>query len=129
VDCGGLLGGLTAYHIRLLTENPWNGGAGYTYEQVGQMTLDQIWHRLCDLDFLKGKVGKRVQKINTRVATGMIGSSDDGVIRGRSKDGSEIRGRVRGKSVARQLMEEAEKEREEQILREKRKRRKERRKK
>ena len=40
--------GITSWHVRMLTDNPWNGGGGYTYEQVAVMTPDQIYHRLCD---------------------------------------------------------------------------------
>lgn len=53
VECGGLLGPLTAYHLRMLCESPWEGGGGYTPEQVGRMTLDQVWFRLCNLKIFK----------------------------------------------------------------------------
>lgn len=112
VDGSGLLSGITAYEIRLLTENPWNGGCGYTYEQVGQMTPDQIWHRLTDRELLKHARGKRTKKMQSGVAGGYIRPEENGMIRGRAKDGSLIKGKIAGKSKARQLMEEATKKRE-----------------
>jgi hypothetical protein len=38
----------------------------------------------------------------------------DGTVKGRAADGTAIRGRIRGKSVARQLMEEEAKKRKEE---------------
>lgn len=61
VECGGLLGGINAYHLRRLCESPWEGGGGYTPEQVGRMTPDQVWFRLCNLDILK-RAGERTKK-------------------------------------------------------------------
>lgn len=100
--------GVTAYHLRILCENPWNGGGGYTLDQIGQMTLDQIWFRLCEMKLLKNKVGKRSDKMDRTTAISTLQPDEDGLIKGRSADGTPIRGRIRGKSLARQLMEEAE---------------------
>jgi hypothetical protein len=108
VDGGGLLAGITAWHIRRLCDNPWDGGGGYAAEQVGRMTLDQIWARLCDADLLKREVGSRTEK---REVVQVRAAAKDGKIAGRDRDGNPIRGIVRGKSVARQLMEEQEKRR------------------
>lgn len=103
-DGAGLLGGLSAYEIRILVENPWNGGGGYSYEQVGKMTLDQIWSRLCDIELLKRPVGMRTKKMSPEAAVGGLQRSEDGTVRGRAADGTPIRGRVGGISKARMLM-------------------------
>ena len=102
LEGSGLLGGITAYHIRMLCENTFNGGGGYTPEQVGQMTLDQIWSRLCDLNLLKEI---RTETTSPLKATPKM---EDGYVIGRDKDGGLIRGKIRGKSKARELMEKAE---------------------
>ena len=107
-DSGGLLGGLTAYHLRMLCESPWNGGGGYTAEQVGRMTLDQIWFRLCDLDILKNPVGERTQTRGSLVAASEIKPDKDGLVKGRTADNKPIKARIGGKSLARRLMEEEE---------------------
>ncbi len=93
----------------MLCENPWEGGAGYTPEEVGRMTLDQIWFRLCDKKILKREPGGRVEKMETLMAAGTLKPGKDGKVKGRAADGTEIRGRIGGKSKARQLMEEEEK--------------------
>lgn len=84
------------------------------------MTLDQIWFRLCDKDVLKREVGKRTEKMESAGAMGSIKQNKDGMIRGRDKDGNVIRGKIRGKSLAKELTEREERKR----RREKRTRRK-----
>jgi hypothetical protein len=108
----------------MLCESGFNGGKGYTPEQVGKMTLDQIWFCLCDIELLKSKVGERTKKMEP---SNIVGRAKDepGVIRGRAEDGTPIKGRIRGKSLARELMEEAEKK---EDLRRRRARREKRRK-
>ena len=90
-------------------ENPWEGGGGYTLEQVGRMTLDQIWSRLCKMDVLKRDVGGRTEKVSSLEAISSIKPDSHGFIRGRTADGTEIRGRIRGKSKARELMDKLKK--------------------
>jgi hypothetical protein len=64
VTGGGLDFGINSYHLRMLCESGWNGGGGYTPEQVGDMTPDQIYFRLCEIDLLKrNKEGRRVRKV------------------------------------------------------------------
>ena len=108
IDGSGLLGGITAYHLRILCESGWNGGAGYTPEQVGRMTLDQIWFRLCDADLLKKDSSDRTSKKKPLDAVSQLPQSKDGMIKGRAVDGTPIQARIKGKSLARRLMEEAE---------------------
>ncbi len=101
---GGLLCGITAWHVRVLCDNPWEGGGAYTPAQVGDMTLDQVLMRLTDRKFLL----RRDNKMEPTLASPL--ADKDGVVRGVAADGTEIRGRIRGKSRARELME-AERER------------------
>lgn len=107
VESGGLLGGLGTCHLRMLCENPWEGGGGYTPEQVGRMTLDQVWFRLCDRGMLKGGIGDRTEKTSSLEAASLV--DEDGMIKGRAADGTPIRGKIRGRSKARELMEKARK--------------------
>lgn len=82
------------------------------------MTPDQVYHRLCDEAVLKTKGGVRTTKAEpagVRVET-------DGTVRGRDKDGNPISlpMRVKGKSLAARLNEQAEeKERAEKAERKK----------
>ena len=109
VDGGGLLGGLMAHHLRMLCESEWNGGGGYTPEEVGRMTLDQIWFRLCDVKILeRDGGGGSVEKVNTTAAIGSLTPDKYGMIRGRAADGTPILARVRGKSLAQELTEREE---------------------
>jgi len=109
----------------MLCENPWNGGGGYTPEQVGQMTLDQIWFRLCDIETLRGKSG-RSQELDSLTAIHKLKADKDGLYRGRAKDGAAIKGRIGEKSKARQLIEEAEERRKKEGKKTRRKKRRER---
>lgn len=106
MELGGLLGGVTAWHLRVLCENPWNGGGGYTPAEVGDMTLDQVWFRLCDVNLLKREVGERTEAMQTARAIGELKPAGDGTVAGRAADGTPIRGRMRGRSRARELMEQ-----------------------
>lgn len=114
VDTGGLLQGITAWHIRRLTDSVMDGGAGYNYEEVGRMTLDQIHHRLCDSDLLKNPIGKRTKEYAGSSAIGAVKPDKDGFVAGRDVDGNPIRLKMGlGKSRASMLREAAEKNREE----------------
>lgn len=105
------MGGVTAYHLRMLTENPWNGGGGFTWEQVGRMTLDQIFGRLCEMDILKYDVGKRVSVVRSLEAATSITPDADGMYKGRDQNGNLIKGRIQGRSKARMLMDAAKEKR------------------
>ncbi len=85
MQCGGLLGGITAYHLRLLCESPWEGGGGYTPEQVGRMTPDQVWFRLCKIDVLKNAPSR----VDKRELPEQIPEGEGVLIRG--QDGKLIR--------------------------------------
>lgn len=111
---------MTAWHFRMLTENPWNGGGGYDVRDVASWTLDQIWFRLCDANVLKGGRGRRSAMMDPSA----VKVREDGAVYARAEDGTAIRGRIAGKSMARQLMErEAEKKKREEQWKAKRERR------
>ena len=65
------------------------------------MTPDQIYHRLCDRDILRVRGGKRVQKVSA------LKPDADGRVAGRAADGTPIRAKVGGKSLAKQIRENA----------------------
>lgn len=96
-----MLGDIDPYHLRMLAENPWNGGGGYTPEQVGDMTKDQVFSLLCDLEVMKGKTMKSTKT----VSTGQVRRDREGRVVARSVDGTSIRLKTEGKSLARRLME------------------------
>jgi len=96
------LGGITAYQIRLLTDNPWNGGGGYSFEDVGNMTLDQIWSRLCNINILKKPIGERSDKLKSLNAPAAIGNSS-GVVKGVAADGNKLEMKTVGKSKTQML--------------------------
>lgn len=95
---------IPADKLRLLAENPWNGGGGYTFAEVSQMTLDQIWGRLCELKILSRPVGKRTGKAHPLT----LMKDSDGLVKGRAADGTEMKAKITGKSKARMLREAAE---------------------
>jgi hypothetical protein len=116
--------GINAWHLRMLCESPWEGGAGYTPQQVGQMTLDQIWFRLCDKEILKRDSG--LQRGMTGLdALSTLKPDEDGMFKGRATDGTPMKAKIGGKSLARRLMEQQEKEEEEKERKEARRRRRE----
>jgi hypothetical protein len=102
--------GVTTWHLRMLTENPWNEGAGYSYEEVGRMTPDQVYHRLCDANVLRRKGGRRTAKAKAAA----LATGEGGRIKGRAGDGTPIEGRIGGESLARRLMREEREKKERQ---------------
>lgn len=97
----GLLYGITPWHVRVLCDNVMEGGRGYTPQQVGEMTLDQVLMLMTD----------RKQLLNRKKTVPSLEAvhfaDKDGRIAGRAADGTPIVGRIVGKSKARQLMEAA----------------------
>ena len=77
-----------------------------SYEQIGRMTPDQIYHRLCNKDVLKATRGHRTASADPAA----LQPDENGFIKGKAEDGTPIKARIRvgGKSLARRLMEEAE---------------------
>lgn len=103
-----LLCGIGPRHIRILCDNPWDGGRGYRPNDVGDMTLDQVFFLLCDRDNLRGmgKVRSKSAGIGSLPAPGK-----DGLIAGRDSKGNPIRLPVRGESLAARLTREAQEKR------------------
>lgn len=75
------------------------GGYGYTPQQVKELTIDQVLMLLTDRKILQGK---RTEVMDTVVAPTL--TNEEGLIRGRDRDGNPIVGRVQGVSKARALM-------------------------
>jgi hypothetical protein len=88
-------------------DDPWNGGCGYQGDP-GDLTLDQVLMRLVDRKNLKARLGGGVKAEPLAVAS-LAG--DDGKVRGRAGDGTVLRAKICGKSLARQLMEKENKKR------------------
>ena len=99
-----LLCGLGPKHIRVLCDNPWEGGRGYRPSDVADMTLDQIFFLLCDRDNLRGVGRNRIKSTGVH-STPAPGS--DGLIAGRDSKGNPIRLPVKGESLVSRLNREA----------------------
>jgi len=98
--------GIGPWHIRILCDNTWEGGYGFTPQQVGNFTLDQIFMLFANRKELRKTEKVRTTKLPSIQASQMINSDEDGLVQGRDKDGNPIKGKVyTGKSVARRLME------------------------
>lgn len=105
IETGGLLacvGKVNSWMLRTLCENPWEGGGGHQPTDVARWTPDQVWFRLCDKNLLK--LDGRIQSVDPQV----VRTSSDGTVAGRAADGTPLRGRIAGKSLARQLLEQAQ---------------------
>jgi len=94
--------GLTPWHIRVLVDDPWEGGRGFPMKDVGDLTLDQVFMLLCDRKLLMNR-----QKGFSADEVAGIGIKNDGMIKGRDAEGNPIVGKIVGKSKARMLMEAA----------------------
>lgn len=70
-----------------------------TPDEVGEMTLDQIFMRLADKRVLRKEWGRRVTPIQSAEAK----PDKDGMVRGRAADGTPIKGKVGGVSYAAQV--------------------------
>ena len=85
----------------MLCDNVMEGGRGYTPQQVGEMSLDQVLMLLTD----RKQLLNRKKTIPSMEAVHL--ATKDGNILGRAADGTQIVGRIAGKSKARMLMEAA----------------------
>jgi len=103
-----LLYGIGPWHLRLLIDDPWNGGRGQQLSEVVNWTPDQILMALCDRKILRH--GRRRQSVDPL----QLASGKDGKLPGRAADGTPIKGVIRGKSKARELMEASEAKRKEE---------------
>ena len=68
----------------MLCENEWNGGAGYTPNEVGNMTPDQIYFRLID----KGILKKTDRFVKTETAG--LPVNKEGKVKVRLSDGTAV---------------------------------------
>lgn len=85
--------GITSRYLRMLVENPWNGGRGYTPKEVGEMTPDQIYFCLCDATILNDRKGERVKKMKV-ASGGPLQVDESGRVVGMMEDGSQIRAKI-----------------------------------
>lgn len=85
-----------------------NGGGGYLPQELGEMTLDQLYFRLCDLKVLKRKEGNQTEKIESLGAVKVLKPDKEGRYKGRTAKGELIKAKITGKSKARRIMEEVE---------------------
>jgi len=102
----GLMFGLTIWHFRMLQENPWEGGGGYTPQEVAQFTPDQVYCRCADLKVLQAKEGTGVSKVSSEEAVAMV--DGDGKVAGRTKGGEPLNLPLKGKgsSLAQNIREQ-----------------------
>lgn len=68
--------------------------------EVRKMTLDQVFMMLSDRKTMSGR--------SRKMSASEVKRGPDGKVKGRAADGTTITGVIRGKSLARQLMEEEE---------------------
>ncbi len=91
-----------------MIENPFDGGGGYTPQEVARMTPDQVYLRLADIKVIKAKANRK----QVKVAPEEIDSFEDeeGYMKVRTEDGKlvKMKRNIGGKSLARTLMDEAE---------------------
>ena len=92
-----LMFGVGPWHIQSLCVNDM--GMGFTPQQIGDMTLDMLFMLLADKKVLRKSRKSRSMKSAAPII------AEDGTSKGRTKDGVPFTGRVRGKSLARELME------------------------
>jgi hypothetical protein len=102
--------GIGPSHIRRLCDNPWDGGFGYDPITVGNFTLDMIFMLLADKKFLRSVANERTIAMSAEEAGVLV---KDGMAAGRADDGTPIRAKIVGKSLARTLTEKYQAEREE----------------
>ena len=97
----GLLCGLQPFHVRLLVDDPWNGGHGKSLEEIGRMSIDQALFLLADRKTMKGRKGT----MTTKDAFALV--DKDGYAKGRDAEGKPMRAKLGGRSLASRLIEEA----------------------
>jgi hypothetical protein len=76
-------------------------GYGYTPSQIGEMTLDQVLMLLCDRKLLRAGTNRAIPMDATQ---SMKLTNPDGTIKGRAADGTPIKARIGGTSVASRLI-------------------------
>ena len=96
--------GITPWHIHILCKGGLDGGFGFRPKDVGDMTLDQVLMLLADPKVLRKSGNRRTASMGVTEAAVVAGT--DGTVKGRAADGTPITGRIGGKSLARQLMDQ-----------------------
>jgi len=116
----GLFCGLVPVHLSWLCENQWLGGRSYTPKEVGEMTVDQVMFALADRKHLRKHDGRTVAMEPSQVTS--LSTTKDGLVKGRDKEGNVIYRPFRGKSRARELMEQEKAKRDDRKNRRRRRR-------
>lgn len=87
--------GITAYHIRLLVDNPMmfakdSAGCGVSLKDVADMTPDQIYFRLCDRNRLRklAKIKTPGEAMSPQRAYRFV--NEQGLLKGRDRQGKVI---------------------------------------
>lgn len=97
-----LMYGFSPWHVRVLCDDPWEGGRGMDADKVGDLTLDQVFMMFADRRTLRRGTTRAAAMAAPEVGAM---ADEDGLIRGRAADGTPIKGRVAGKSYATQVRE------------------------
>lgn len=84
-----------------------DGRYGYTPEQVGNMTLDQIFFLLCDKSVLRGSERRRTGRYDALSTLSVAPSTADGFIAGRDSKGRPMKAKILGVSKAKRLADAA----------------------
>jgi hypothetical protein len=116
--------GIGPKHIKKLCENPWEGGLGLRPKDVAEMTLDQVFFMLADIEDLRGSGIYRTKKTTSLEALNMIRPDKDGKFKGVDKDGNPIKARIGGESLAARLNREKEERELRELQREQERKRK-----
>jgi hypothetical protein len=100
-----LLYGIGPREIQILCDDPWYGGKGKSLEEVSAMSLDQVFMLLTDRKNLRGIRGR--VKTDSTVGVSTL-ANGDGLISGIAADGTKMKAKIVGKSLASRLREEQE---------------------
>lgn len=94
--------------LKILQLSPWEGGCGYTPQQISEMTPDQIYFCLCEKKVLR-RGAKRTTKYTGIEMAAYANADKDGFIKGRDAKGRPMKAKIKGESVVQRIMrEEAE---------------------
>lgn len=100
-----MLYGIGPREIQILCDDPWYGGKGKSLEEVSAMSLDQVFMLLTDRKNLRGIRGR----VRTDSPVGVSTMANhNGFISGIAADGTKMKAKIVGKSLASRLREEQE---------------------
>lgn len=91
-----MLCGINEVHIKILCENEFNGGFGYSLNEVAEMTLDQVIFL-----FVQGTSKKKSMSVESAASM----ADKDGLIKGVDSKGKDIKLPWLGKSLAKRIQD------------------------